>query len=119
MNPAQFIVHLLYQISVAHMLHLRSTSYSQHMALGEFYACFPGLVDGIVEEYQGVNGLVTDYPSVVSVTNYSDPSLFLKDLYAFVNTNRNVLGTESHIQNSMDTLLTAISQTVYKIDNLK
>lgn len=115
MNPAEFISHLLYQVSVAHMLHLRSTSYSQHIALGEFYDCFPGLVDGLVEEYQGVNGLVTDYPATAVVKNYTNPSLFLKDLYAFVETNRNALGKESHIQNTMDTLLTSISQTVYKL----
>lgn len=38
---------------MAHLEHWRTRSYAQHVALGQFYEALPGLMDSIVECYQG------------------------------------------------------------------
>lgn len=45
----------------AHREHWKTTSYAQHVALGDFYEALPGLVDELVECYQGQFGVVGDF----------------------------------------------------------
>ena len=49
--------------TAAHLLHLQSTSYAQHVALNEFYDGLVPLIDAYAETYQGENGIIKDYPS--------------------------------------------------------
>jgi len=47
---------------IAHREHLRTRSYAQHMALGEFYEAVVEKADSIAEAYQGRRGLIEDIP---------------------------------------------------------
>jgi len=47
---------------LAHREHLKSTSYAQHMALGDFYSGIVDLADSLAEAYQGCFDVVLDIP---------------------------------------------------------
>ena len=47
--------------NAAHLQHWRTSSFSEHMALNEFYDEIIELVDNLVEAYQGAFGLIKDY----------------------------------------------------------
>jgi hypothetical protein len=47
---------------IAHREHLRTRSYAQHMALGDFYEAVIEKADAIAEAYQGRRGLIEDIP---------------------------------------------------------
>ena len=40
--------------------HLKTSKYSKHMALDEFYTEMPEKVDKLIEDYQGINGKVEE-----------------------------------------------------------
>ena len=50
----EFILTLLHAVTNTHILHLRSKSYAEHMALGAFYEALPALVDEVAESIQGL-----------------------------------------------------------------
>jgi hypothetical protein len=43
---------------------------------------------------------------------------FVEELYEYVSRNRSQMGDESHIQNSIDGILTLLATTKYKLVNL-
>ena len=47
-----------------------------------------------------------------------DPVKFVEELYEYVSRNRSQMGDESHIQNSIDSILTLLATTKYKLVNL-
>jgi len=59
----QFVMCLLHSVTNAHILHLSTTNYSTHKALGKFYAEMGDLVDAFIEAFQGKYGLLTGYKS--------------------------------------------------------
>lgn len=113
-----FFVRLLHSSTQAHMLHLKSKSYAQHMALGELYEGLPGLVDSLVETYQGCEGVIEEYPAV-AVTPADDPLVFVGALRDFICDNRKSVGDESELQNIVDEVLALVKKTLYKLENLK
>lgn len=50
------IIDLLCLRDCAHVAHWKTTSYSEHKALGSFYEGLTDLLDTFVETYQGKNG---------------------------------------------------------------
>jgi hypothetical protein len=63
MSCEQFIVDSLAVRTAAHLLHLSSKSYAQHVALGDFYEALTGLTDKYAEVYMGVNDQITKWPA--------------------------------------------------------
>lgn len=63
MSCPDFIAQSFAVRTAAHLLHLQSTSYAQHMALNEFYDDLVPLIDAYAETYQGENGLIKKYPA--------------------------------------------------------
>ena len=102
---------------VAHREHWRTRSYSQHMALGEFYDAVIEHIDEIVECYQGEFGMVGDFSvQVVSVTNIS---AYLAAEMGWIQGNRDQLSSGStSIQNLLDGLIGLYQRTLYKLNNL-
>ena len=51
---------LLHSRTQAHVFHLRVTpkGLAPHLGLQEYYDCIVGLVDGMVEPYQGMAGII-------------------------------------------------------------
>lgn len=119
-NLSAFIQNLLHCVTNAHLLHLQSTSYAQHMALGAFYEGLEDLTDSLAETIQGKYGLLTGYN-----TNYdlppSDPVTFLEMLSEYVEASRrsNWYPQDTNIQNETDNIASLIDATIYKLRYLK
>ena len=54
MSCPQFIADSLALRTAAHLAHLSADSYSEHVALGEFYEALLDLVDSYAEVYMGL-----------------------------------------------------------------
>ena len=112
----QFVMCLLHSVTNAHILHFQSLSYSQHMALGEYYDEVSDLVDGFVEAFQGKYGLLTKYQSDYQLPD-NNPVTYLTYLKEEVATLRRASGfpQDSELQNEVDTIANLINSTLYKL----
>lgn len=114
----EFILTLLHAATNTHLLHLRSKTYPEHFALGEFYQKLPDLVDGLAESIQGLLEERIEYP-----VDYYPPMVEsldeLRSLKDYVKQERRELPQDSEIQNDIDQIATLINQTIYKLKFLK
>lgn len=117
-DVGQFILTLLHAATNAHLLHLRSTSYAEHVALGEFYAKLPDLVDTVAEGIMGITEEMIDYP-VDYYPPMEDALDELRSLKDFVKDEREMLPQDSEIQNAIDEIADLIDSTIYKLKFLK
>jgi hypothetical protein len=120
MTEGELLITLLNSATIAHVLHLRSLSYSEHKALQKFYEGMPDLVDGVIEAWQGKHGALIDYPDqVVEVSEHRDALEYLVYLNLVLEEGRYLLGDESEIQNLVDEIAALIDSTIYKLTFLK
>lgn len=114
----EFILSLLHAATNAHLLHWQTKSFAEHMALGEFYEAFPGLIDALVEATQGVTGEIIEFPA-----DYYPPAedglTELLELREFFIENRDVMPKDREIQNLLDGIGDQIDSTLYKLRFLK
>lgn len=118
-NPSgEFILYLLHSVTNAHLLHLRSNSYAEHVALGDFYSELSDLADELAEVLQGAAERQLEFP-----TEYFPPAdtglMDIQDLRSYVSQERTRLPQESHIQNIIDEIAALIDRTIYKLKFLK
>lgn len=115
-NPAaaEFFITLLHAATSGHVLHLQTRSYAQHVALDSFYSGLPGLVDDVVEAYQGKYGLILEYPSGYSIPT-GVPLDFVSALSDYVQAARANVASDSEIQNLIDEIQDHIDSTLYKL----
>ena len=118
MTQGEFILTLLHASTNAHILHLQTKSYAEHVALGTFYAELPDLVDAVAESIQGLTGEIIQYPAMY-YSPASNGLQELEELAEFVKENRQVLPPDSEIQNEVDNIATLINSTLYKLRFLK
>ena len=83
------------------------------MALGAYYDEIVDLVDGLVESYQGLYGIVEDYPNVYH--SPKDPIKYFESLQRFVADARQDLPQDSELQNIIDEIADLINSTTYKL----
>lgn len=95
----------------SHLIHLKTTSYSSHKALNEFYDEILELIDELVESYQGIYGIqeIETTPSKVT-----DPIEYLTDFYNYIETNK-LQFKESWVINEIDNISKLTAQTLYKL----
>jgi hypothetical protein len=111
---------LLHSRTQVHILHLQTKSFAEHSALGGYYDEIGGIVDGIIESYQGKYSILKgykkyeleDYKDVTTTINY------LKELYGKVEELRDCC-KDSYIQNQIDNVSELINSTLYKLRFLK
>ena len=95
-------------------------SHSAHVALGEYYDTISGLIDGLVEVYQGKEGLIQlsgigvldKNNDIKNIINYFDK---LCNMVAKLRTNPKL--QDSWIQNDIDTVVSLLYKTKYKLVN--
>ena len=120
MNEGELLITLLNAATIGHVLHLQSRSYAEHKALNKFYSDLPGLVDGVVEAWQGRNGELVEYPDqMVELSEHDDALVFVMYIKMVLEENRGVLGGASEIQNLVDGIAELIDSTLYKLTFLK
>ena len=101
-------------VSITWKYHLKTKKYSNHIALQEFYDKAMDLVDGIIEMYQGINGIIEEqYTNCVCPCD--NEVEYLNSLRDFINANRFVVGDHSELQSAIDEMLGLVDTTVYKL----
>ena len=118
-NVAKFASVLLNSREQTHIFHLQATSYAVHMALGGYYDAIGGLVDGYVENYQGIYGILKGYVPSKSFFEDDDALKYMEELSKFVKDNRDELPEDTELNNTVDEILTLIHSTIYKLKFLK
>lgn len=111
----EFFAVLLMAAPYAHMAHLQTRSFAEHMALDALYTGLPGLVDSLIESYQGKYGLVMDYPAPKTLPPLGNPVAMVTQLNKYVDENRANVSDDSEIQNSIDEIVTLLNSTTYKL----
>jgi DNA-binding ferritin-like protein len=122
-DVVDMIATLLHSRSQAHIFHWQTksqSSFAEHMALGTYYDEIVGLIDGIVESYQGKYEIITGYKTVEMVDYKSTEQLisYFRELDSNIEKNRKGI-KESYIQNQIDGLQALIFSTLYKLRFLK
>ena len=111
---------ILHSQKQAHIFHLGTKSFAEHMALNGYYGEIDELIDGIIESYQGKYGLLTDYKSY-KVQSYKNKNQVLKYFTGLLNTIEEKRDSvkDSYIQNQIDTVQELIYSTMYKLKFLQ
>jgi DNA-binding ferritin-like protein len=108
----------------AHVFHLGVKgpgSFAAHSALQSYYEDIVPLIDGLVESYQGKNGLIK-FQVVNGIDNNCDIkniiSYFEKLCKALEKLRKDDKLQDSWIQNDIDNIATLLYSTKYKLENL-
>jgi hypothetical protein len=116
----EIVCRLLHSQTQVHILHLQTTSYSEHKALQKYYEGIDGLVDGIVESYQGKYGIIKNYKTfkIEQYRNGKKTISYFERLLDIIENNRDSVD-DTYIQNQIDTVQELINSTIYKLKYLK
>ena len=112
-----FVMCLLHAVTNTHILHLQSRSYSEHMALGDFYEGLDDLADSFIEQYQGKYGIIEGYTAEYELP--TPPLEYLVSLSDYVKQAREYLPQDTELQNTIDEIASLIDSTLYKLRFLK
>lgn len=117
MSCPQFIVDSFAVRTAAHLAHLSTTSYAQHVALNEFYDAMLGLTDRYAEVYMGMNTVIKSWPAPATV-----PTVPIALLEYYLDLIVEEAG-EDHESEALANILAELeeltSQTLYKLRTLK
>ena len=115
---ALFAVTLLHSSTNTHLEHWSTNSYSQHIALGDFYSEIIDATDELVETYMGIYGQIKNFPDTYHKPT-GTPLEYLKSLQNFVKEARVNLPKDSEIVQLVDNIAQLIDTTIYKLQFLK
>ena len=105
---------------VAHREHLRTKSFSQHMALNTFYDGIVDIADSIAEAYQGRHGIIESIPMLNNEATGPIDMVLEKQLDAIEKLRYTAVDRdETAIQNLIDEAVALYLSTLYKLRNLK
>lgn len=105
--------------TVAHFAHLRTRSYAEHMALGEFYDAIGEAGDRFAECCMGVEGFITEYP-VIRPDASASMVEYLPRLHGWVTEHRTECADGStELANLIDEILAVIDKAFYRLKFLK
>ena len=115
-----FVSTLLHSATLTHLMHFKTPSYANHVALNAYYDEIPELVDSLVESIQGAyETIIEPYPSMFGNGNGDDPLAYMVSLRNYVRDYRDQMPQDSEIQNEIDNIANLINHTVYKLKFLK
>lgn len=109
----------LHARTAAHVMHLKTRSYSEHLALQGFYEDIVPLVDTLAEAYQGEYGLIKEYPE--DYKSWDSPLTMLDDLRECLDECAKECfdKQDTHLNNAADELRSLIASTAYKLRFLR
>jgi DNA-binding ferritin-like protein len=119
---ASLLLHSRTQVHAFHLGVKGVGSLSAHLALGNYYESIGGLVDGLVEAYQGQYGLIKLQPVSGLDTNNDIKNIiayFDKLIAAVAKLRKEEKLQMSWLQNDIDTIVTLLYSTKYKLVNLQ
>jgi hypothetical protein len=118
MSCPQFVVQCFAVRTAAHLLHLSSKSYAQHVALGDFYDSLTSLTDKYAEVYMGLEDQVMNWPAPATVER-KNPVILLEDFLELVQDEMVEDKTCQSLTNILAEMEELTAQTLYKLRNLK
>ena len=104
---------------VAHREHLKTDSYAQHMALGEFYEEVIEQADCLAEVYQGMGKLIEDIPYMDHDGAGNITTTLKKHLTLIQRYRAKCEVKEAALENVFDDIETLYFSTLYKLRFLK
>jgi len=110
-----FIGTLMQSRNQAHIYHLQTNSFAQHKALQEYYEGIIGLVDGLVETYQGKYGILRGYKMAGTIKVDENPIIYFEGLCKFVEVIVPSLPQDGFLINQYDEVVALIQSTKYKL----
>lgn len=117
-NAGEFFGYLFSIRDIAHLTHLAQPdkSLATHKALNELYDEILDMIDGIVESYQGIYGIINiTIPSTTSSKNIIST---IEECYSYIDRNRSIF-KESWIQNEIDNICKLLAEILYKLKFVK
>ena len=120
MEFSKFISYLFHSRTQTHIFHLQTPSYAEHKALQKYYEGIVDLIDGLVESYQGKNGIITDYTNF-NLKQYQSKEQVIAYLETLCEAAYQAyeMIEDSYLQNQIDTVTELIKSTIYKLSYLK
>jgi hypothetical protein len=117
----QFVSTLFASRTQAHIFHLQTDSFAAHKALNEYYDEIIGIVDGLVESYQGKYGIIQGYINVALQESQNCEGIisYFTLLCDYIEKSRQMICQDSYIQNQIDEIVALINSTIYKLRFLK
>lgn len=106
---------------IAHALHLKTRSFSQHLALDTFYHKIVEMADELAESYAGKYGVINVDTKVVISFPDSDAISFIRAVSLWadgIGVRLKETNMDSYILNQWDEIEALINQTKYKLENL-
>lgn len=101
--------------NAAHIKHWKTKSYSEHVALNDYYDGVVEKVDEIVEAYQGTFGIVGKVEG-----EQKDVAKTIHDEIIWLTENREKIAKGvPAIENLIDELTSLHMKTLYKLENLR
>jgi hypothetical protein len=104
---------------LAHMLHLRTRSFAQHLALNDLYEGLLEGADTVAELYQGKYGILNIPATTALVFQTQDAQTFIRELAIWAESSRSVFNpADTNLLNEWDNVLSIIYRAKYKLENL-
>ena len=118
----EFFGTLMESIQITWRYHLNATKHSTHVILEEYYSDAQDMVDTIIECYQSKFGIINNTEYANRICDFDKSCLcYLQELRWFVENGKSVIpeiNCSSEILSEIDTLITKIDTTIYKLKNL-
>ena len=96
--------------------HLKTSKYSEHIALDEYYNAIVDLVDALVENWMGTHDKVEDYVNLLTDEEYESIQ-YLEALREIVIEGRDLMDS-SELESNVDDILGLIDRTINKLKEL-
>lgn len=116
-SAVQFISKLLDAVTTIHKAHLMTNglgSFAAHEALGDVYEGLQEGIDGLAESFMGCQETGLDFSGV----DMSRAGAEVRKIYEYIEMNRDMIGSESHLQNLVDEILDKLARNLFKLDRL-
>ena len=124
-NPGKLFSKLFESREMAHIYHLQVSgepgSHAKHTALGEYYEGVLGLIDDIIESFQGQYGIVEEYATIdTKETGSKDTIEYFNELARFIKEERKCINLEdTHLHSIIDDIVVLLYKTLYKLKYTK
>lgn len=117
-SPKEYFQKLFEIRDTLHVTHLMQPdrTLATHLALGEIYDGILPIVDGIVEGYSGVTGMVMNIP-ILATRPTDNPYEYVSDAYNYVTGHAGMF--PSFIRNEIDNIAKILAVGMYKMKFVK
>jgi DNA-binding ferritin-like protein len=112
-EAAKLLMVLLHSATIAHVMHWRTDSFSQHKALGKYYEQMPALADSLAESLFGKYSTIDEFPDFFML-EYGALQ-YMTEIQKYVESQRKLIAQDSEIQNAVDEIMDLLNTTVYKL----